>query len=321
MHCLHPINIRNPAYRPELGKDLYVQVPCGKCIACQERRRSEWAFRLETEAKSRPAWFVTLTYDPHYLPTVNPLTGEIVDTGTLNPKDVTNFLKRYRKHFDSQTISYFYCGEYGASGFRPHYHMILFQDASYQDIVDTVEDTWKLGFTKVDPANLERFRYVAKYVVKLGNDRINQSALMPFARMSTRIDTGETYYKYDSEGNVILDKKTGEPKEYKKTTGLGTPSKQVIEWKRDNDDYSSRLSNGEVISTPRYIRDKTFSRVEQEIHKKTYDNMSRAGYHFRENNEGFLKAFRARLADDVAWETFKVKQFYKHYLDKQNGRF
>lgn len=297
MHCLHPINIRNPAYRAELGKDLYIQVPCGKCIACQERRRSEWAFRLETEAKSRPAWFVTLTYDPQYLPTVNPETGELVETGTLNPRDVTNFLKRYRKHFDSQSISYFYCGEYGATGFRPHYHMILFQDAFYQDIVDTVEDTWKLGFTRVDPANLERFRYVAKYVVKLGNDRINQNALMPFARMSNRISI---------DG---------------KTRGLGVPSDECLEWKRENDDYSSRLSNGEIISTPRYIRDKTFSRVEQEIHKKSYDNMSRAGYHFRENNEGFLKAFRTRLADDVAWEKFKVKQFYKHYLDKQNGRF
>ena len=90
MHCLHPINIRNPAYRAELGKDLYIQVPCGKCIACQERRRSEWAFRLETEAKSRPAWFVTLTYDPQYLPTVNPLTGEVVETGTLIYKSLPN---------------------------------------------------------------------------------------------------------------------------------------------------------------------------------------------------------------------------------------
>lgn len=296
MHCLHPINIRNPNFRPDFGKDLYIQVPCGKCIACQDRRRTEWAYRLETEAKTRPAWFVTLTYDPEYLPIVNPVTGESVPSGSLDPSDVTKFLKRYRKCFDSQSISYFYCGEYGSTGYRPHYHMILYQDTDLQTVTDTVEKCWKLGFTKVDAASLNRFRYVAKYVVKLGNDRIDNCALMPFARMSNRI-------KQDGQ-----------------TRGLGVPSEDVLQWHRDHDDYTSRLSNGEILSTPRYIKDKTFSKLDQELHKIEYQNIDRRHFNWLENNAGFLKSFHTRLADDVAWETFKIKQFKDHYLKKKDGR-
>lgn len=304
MHCLHPINIRNPNFRPDLGKDLYIQVPCGKCIACQERRRSEWAYRLETEAKTRPAWFVTLTYDPEFLPTINPGTGESVPTGTLNPEDVTKFLKRFRKRFnnkyipkkDRRTCSYFYCGEYGSSGHRPHYHMILYLDSDLYTVTKNVELCWKLGFVKVDAASLNRFRYVAKYVIKLGNDRIDNRAVMPFARMSNRI-------KQDGQ-----------------TRGLGVPSEDVLQWHRDHDDYTSRLSSGEIISTPRYIKDKTFSRIEQDLHKISYQNSEQRRFEWLENNGGFLKSFRTRLADDVAWESFKIKQFKDHYLKKKDGR-
>lgn len=296
MHCLHPINIRNPNFRPDLGKDLYILVPCGKCIACQERRRTEWAYRLETEAKTRPAWFVTLTYDPEFLPTINPETGESVPTGSLNPRDVTKFLKRYRKCFDSKSISYFYCGEYGSSGYRPHYHMILYQDTDLQTVTNTVEKCWKLGFFKVDVASLNRFRYVAKYVVKIGNDRIDNRALMPFARMSNRI-------KQDGQ-----------------TRGLGVPSEDVLQWHRDRDDYTSRLSSGEILSTPRYIKDKTFSKLDQELHKIEYQNIDRRNFNWLENNAGFLKTFHTRLSDDIAWESFKIKQFKDHYLKKKDGR-
>lgn len=290
MHCLHPINIRNPNFRPEIGKDLYLEVPCGRCIACQERRRSEWAYRLETEAKYHPAWFVTLTYDPEHLPVVNPLTSESCPTGTLCPEDVTKFLKRYRKYFDSGAISYFYCGEYGALGNRPHYHMILYQDSDLDTVTTTVEKCWKLGFTKVNAANLQRFRYVAKYVVKLGNDRIDSRSIMPFARMSNRIeDNGQK-------------------------RGLGVPTEEVLQWHRDNDDYTSRLSNGEVISTPRYIKNKTFSKIEQDFHKQSYETIKQNNFRWLENNGGFIKAFRTRLADEVAWENFKIKQFREHYL-------
>lgn len=295
MHCLHPINIRNPSYRADLGKDLYIQVPCGKCIACQERRRTQWAYRLETEAKRHSAWFVTLTYDPEYLPTINPLTGEYCPTGTLNPEDVTKFLKRYRKFFSGQSISYFYCGEYGSQGNRPHYHMILYQDVCLEDVAKVVESRWKLGFTKVDPANLERFRYVAKYVVKLGNDKLSDCCLKPFARMSNRIS------------------------ENGQTRGLGVPSKEVLKWHRDNDDWSSRLSNGERLTTPRYIKDKTFTKFEQRLHKEQQEKLELTRFNWLENNEGFIKSFYTRLADDVAWERFKIKQFYEHYLSKKNG--
>lgn len=301
MQCLHPINIRNPSYNPLIGQSLYVQVPCGKCIACQERRRSEWAYRLETESKRKSAYFVTLTYEDEHLPLFNPDSGEFVPTGTLAPEDVTRFLKRFRKRYEEGALQYFYCGEYGAIGNRPHYHIIMYLEDSLESIQVNLEDTWKLGFISVSPAILERFRYVAKYVVKLGNDRIDPSALQPFARMSNRI-------------MIDGDKK--------KTRGLGLPPEDVLQWHRDNDDWSSRLSDGEIIPTPRYIRNRTFyNPIEVELHKKRLDEISQHRFDWIERQEPYCKFAQRVRSDQLAWERFKIKQFYEHYLKKQNGRF
>ena len=50
-------------------KDLDFRIPCGKCLPCQKKRRSEWSLRLEHEfLYSDSAFFITLTYDDYNIP-------------------------------------------------------------------------------------------------------------------------------------------------------------------------------------------------------------------------------------------------------------
>lgn len=56
--CLHPITLKNHRI-----------VPCGRCLACRNRLRSSWAFRMQQEYKNSDfAIFATLTYHDEFLP-------------------------------------------------------------------------------------------------------------------------------------------------------------------------------------------------------------------------------------------------------------
>ena len=71
----------------------WINVSCGKCVRCIERKKMEWAFRVRDVMKeSKTAYFVTLTYDDAHLPYSK--NG----THTLKPKDMTDFMKRLRQN-------------------------------------------------------------------------------------------------------------------------------------------------------------------------------------------------------------------------------
>jgi hypothetical protein len=157
----------------------YMPFPCGKCPACVRRRVSGWAFRLNKQSEqSNSAHFVTLTYnDEHIKKTKNGFE-------TLVKKDVQDFFKRLRK-LTKQKISYYAVGEYGDTGERPHYHIILFNANP-----KIVENAWKLNditlgnvhFGDVGDASVG---YTLKYISKdkkipqfNGDDRQKEFALM-----------------------------------------------------------------------------------------------------------------------------------------------
>lgn len=114
----------------------YIQVPCGQCLECRIQHARQWADRCVLEAKQyKDNYFVTLTYDDEHLPERN----------SLNPKDLTLFLKRLRKRFKGIKIRFLACGEYGDASFRPHYHLCLFNlplnDLSYTfELIDNSLD-------------------------------------------------------------------------------------------------------------------------------------------------------------------------------------
>lgn len=168
MKCVTPITIKNPNPASYPTKGMYIQVPCGKCIACRVNKSKEWSVRLlyEAEAHGDNALFVTLTYDNDHLP---------ADAG-LHKDDLQRFFKRLRKdlstdaRMESVKIKYFACGEYGDNTHRPHYHFILFGLSPVYS--HFISDNWSLGFVKIGSVSIKSINYVTGYVMKkYGGDK------------------------------------------------------------------------------------------------------------------------------------------------------
>ena len=97
--------------------DQPLDVPCGKCIGCMERYSKEWAIRSMHEAQtSYSSCFLTLTYDDENYPEDNSIRKEVL----------SYFMKDLRKKVNPIPIRFFGCGEYGSTGGRAHYHVIIF---------------------------------------------------------------------------------------------------------------------------------------------------------------------------------------------------
>lgn len=231
----------------------YIQIPCQKCWACQLKYSSEWATRITLEAqKYEHNWFITLTYDDKNAPIAeksswieykdNPEdpSREKIPTEevryndgtwgyTLNPTDMDTFLNSLRKHFRDkgkklygkphEGIKYFYCGEYGSTTSRPHYHIILLNcpldpNEFYGPYVDKknfkahwkskeLDRLWQKGMIDVAECEWSCVAYVARYCTKKLNPNSDkreylENGMYPeFVRMSKGIanDYFEEHYK------------------------------------------------------------------------------------------------------------------------------
>jgi hypothetical protein len=207
MPCYHPIDAWyskevNPSGKRSLVFDrnkakhigAQVRIPCGQCIGCRLERSRQWAMRCvhESELYSDNC-FITLTYDDDHLP----------DDQSLHFVDFQKFMKRLRKHYSSQKIRFFHCGEYGElcsncgkpspylkiqdkckcgnwepTFGRPHYHACLF-GFDFDDKVlwstrngnrlytsDTLNKVWGKGYCVVGDVTFESAAYVARYIMK-----------------------------------------------------------------------------------------------------------------------------------------------------------
>ena len=115
--CMSPLNIPHPTYKKSA---IRLEVPCGKCHECQEQRREMWSLRLSEEAKDHlNTAFITLTYNDENMLWCG-------DYGTLQKKDLQDWLKRLRRQIEPLKIRYYAVGEYGTNTMRPHYHVLLF---------------------------------------------------------------------------------------------------------------------------------------------------------------------------------------------------
>lgn len=175
MRCQKPIDVSIRS-----GSDVYhvngkpVQtrsaflVPCGKCLACKSRRKSEIVFRMDMERRYghlmqdgsirryKYAFFITLTYADRFLPRFVPTcldfrTGEVLGyeevpqehTGLLNPLHLKECIKRLRRYYDLD-CKMFACGEYGDDGSRPHYHLIFYSDMNWTETKDAFRRAWSM---------------------------------------------------------------------------------------------------------------------------------------------------------------------------------
>ena len=129
--------------------------PCGSCLPCRIEKSRIWKNRIRLESFLYPqSSFVTLTYNPkHYPP-----------DGSLQPRDLTLYLKKLRKAIYPKKIRYFAVGEYGERQYRPHYHLALFGIG--QESFKSIDKSWGKGFTHIGDLNKQSADYIVGYVTK-----------------------------------------------------------------------------------------------------------------------------------------------------------
>jgi len=159
MMCLAPFRLTNNLDRREYPDGLLV--PCGKCLPCRIKKRSEWTLRLWHESSYwEKSCFPTLTYSDNYLP----------ENSSLKKLDLQKFFKRVRKHLSDKgeirPIKYFACGEYGDNTDRPHYHAIIFGIGLDEEDQKLITDCWPYGHVKIGTVTPDSIRYVAQYIDK-----------------------------------------------------------------------------------------------------------------------------------------------------------
>jgi len=180
-------------------KDVDFRVPCGKCLQCRKKRRSDWSLRLEHEyLGSDSALFITLTYGDWSIPRTK--EGYL----TLHKKHLQDYIKRLRndhvKYVTNQLkvtknqvkdvskpIRYYSVGEYGSKTRRPHYHMLLFNYdiANLASITNQWKNTTtnlKHGYVDVGTVTASSINYVTKYMFKDWGKK--DKRVRPFSMMS-----------------------------------------------------------------------------------------------------------------------------------------
>lgn len=221
-----------------------IKVDCGRCYPCLSNKRNAWTFRMMQETKySESSLFITLTYDEdHVLFCWNNVNGpndkftyeelrenadrpEILNynTPTLVQEDLVRFNKRLRKAITEDKsldkvwfkkveksgkwapkYRFYGIGEYGASGDRPHYHIIAWNipdtwfnwdPVHNQYYSEKLEKVWDKGFIHIGTVTQQSIHYVAKYTLKdifMGPYETTK-AEKPFGLMSRVPGIGHSY--------------------------------------------------------------------------------------------------------------------------------
>lgn len=182
--CRKPIIVRNPILDYDCVKDrAWLEVPCGHCEQCKDRKRNDIYIRLYYEylynqqVNKGKTYYLTLTYNDKWIPRL-PLSDG-TEIYAFSKKHIQNYLKRVRIRCArelgvSQGIRYFISSENGDTYHRPHYHILFFYpDAStYLRFKGIARKEWYYGFTKAgkfnngDVQNVGALKYCGKYVCK-----------------------------------------------------------------------------------------------------------------------------------------------------------
>lgn len=234
---MNPWNIRESIenYKKINSKFGLIKVPCNHCYACSLTYSAEKAtlMMLETQ-KSDQNYFITLTYDEEHLPIAEeqhytePLTGEKIDIPnqgdfepTLVPEDMKTFINTLKRHYNRKGINdikYMYCGEYGETTDRPHYHLILCNcpletEEFYSPKQDTdlnmhyhhkyLDKIWGKGLIDIAEVTFNSCAYVARYCAKKRKENYDKLDLLKRGKypefIRTSVNLGKDYYEENKE--------------------------------------------------------------------------------------------------------------------------
>lgn len=192
---MYPRNIKQ-----EDGFQLLVR--CNRCVNCSVIRQLGWTLRLCLEQRSSGlAAFVTTTYAEEKRP------------GFLRYADMQGFLKRLRKSLP-KPVRFFSCGQFGTKYGREHWHTIFFGVSEVematqlgtslsvipghdpQALAAQPTALWPHGSTHVAGFNLNRAKYVARYVLRSGEDRERENVVQMSRRPGIGLDELEQIGRY-----------------------------------------------------------------------------------------------------------------------------
>lgn len=222
----------------------------------------DWCLRLEEEHRvSKSAYFVTLTYDRKHLRTDN----------SLCKRDLQLYLKRLRKKDETTRIRYYAVGEYGTRTGRPHYHIILFNASSEDDIRNSWLDSTgqSIGFVHIGKVTSASIAYCTKYVIQKASSP--NGLEKPFSTMSRSHGIG---------GNYLSD--------------------LMVAWHREDDRNYVMRPGGEKRRLPRFYRDKIFWKPEVKT------RISNAALILTMSNQAKENDYYQR-AHGEDWETVKAQ--------------
>jgi len=188
-------------------------VPCGKCSFCAATRRSDWATRIDYEARLHLVKkFITLTY-------ANPYLHWAHGNPQLDKPDLQKWFKRVRK--TGAKIRYYAVGEYGSKTFRPHYHVLLFGAVSEK----VIRESWPYGQVHIGSVTEASVMYCLGYIINGKGWKMRTKRERPFSLMSRRPGLGANYltpamiswHRSDRKNYAILDGKQRHLPRYYKT--------------------------------------------------------------------------------------------------------
>lgn len=256
-------------------------VPCGKCLACKSRRKSQATFRMDCErrfghivkhkdgtssvVRHRNSFFITLTYADEFVPYsweyCDRRTGECFtllekqDKPVLFPLHLQNFFKRLRRYYDSP-CSYFAVGEYGdiANTYRPHFHIILYTDMDWKDCKDACRHCWSMECPKSRIGSSGTFPVNGKYDTwRLSFGRVDVKAVN-----MRRIRYCAKYVVKDNNDSDVV------PKFARLSKGLGSgffESSQARDVRQSKKLYAFSV-DGKKCSLGRYYSHRLFTKSE-----------------------------------------------------------
>lgn len=187
----------------------YVNVPCGHCPECIQKKQNDFVQRCEMESLDTYQYMVTLTYDNKHLPKLVSSLGEVFYYADYH--HIQSTIKRVRKYFE-RPFRFVATSERGGNRHRPHWHLILFVPKLPEDtkftgkcLESTLFDLFKKHWSKNVGSNrkpeYEPFFQYVRYYDRHGKLRTNYDLhlIEPRLKINGEIDTMQDVSFYVSK--------------------------------------------------------------------------------------------------------------------------
>lgn len=248
--CIYTTKILNKRFlptkknwwRPPVCPDerlRYVEVECGYCHECLQKKGREWRIRNYEQLKETPtAVFFTGTFTDERIEYLSKKYNiDKKDVNKIATKEVRLFLERIRKYNNGKSVKHWIVTEKGhTSTRRIHIHGIFYGENEHtkQSLTWLLRNQWKAGYCYNGKYVNERtINYVSKYLTKL--DEVNK----------------------DYHGIVLCSKGLGK--------GYVERNRERFEWKEENTKTYYHTSKGTNIALPRYYKEKAFTEEQRQL--------------------------------------------------------